>query len=40
MQQLAVVWVWFGIAAWALVTLLMIVAFTQALTGRSSTPEA
>ena len=40
MQQLAVVWVWFGIAAWALVTLLMIVAFTQALTGRSSTPVA
>jgi tellurite resistance protein TehA-like permease len=30
MQQLAAVWVWFGIAAWALVAVLLVVAFVRA----------
>ncbi|EPR76672.1 C4-dicarboxylate transporter/malic acid transport protein [Leifsonia rubra CMS 76R] len=33
-QQLAAVWVWIGVAAWAVVTLLMIAAFTRAVAAR------
>lgn len=35
MRQLAAVWVWFGVAAWAIVVLLLVLAFTQSLRRRS-----
>lgn len=35
MRQLAAVWVWLGVAAWAIVTLLLALAFTQSLRRRA-----
>ncbi|WP_111720150.1 tellurite resistance/C4-dicarboxylate transporter family protein [Homoserinimonas sp. OAct 916] len=38
MQQLAAVWVWFGIAAWVIVTILLVIAFVRGLKPRA--PQA
>lgn len=37
MQQLAAVWVWIGVAAWAMVSVLLVAAFVKAVGPRSTT---
>jgi tellurite resistance protein TehA-like permease len=40
MRQLATVWVWFGVAAWGLVIVIMLIALTRSVRRTAATPSA